>query len=547
MISISDAIPVQFWLNGVASFNQKIEPGIERHCFHQLFNADDEIKIQFTDTSGLIYELVILDEEGDELLTLGFTEVDPGVYALSFIPEDQTPSITSEKIKLEIHNTPLDSWDSQASAADNDWIDVTYGNGLFVAVASGETVNDVMTSPDGITWTLRTNPVGIWYSVTYGNGLFVAVGREGSVNDVMTSPDGITWTARTSAALYAWQGVVYGNGLFVAVGSGGTGDNVMTSPDGITWTSRASAEDNDWIDVIYGNGLFVAVSVGGTNRVMTSPDGITWTSRAAAENNSWQSVTYGNGLFVAVAQDGTNRVMTSLDGVTWTARTAAEPNQWYSVTYGNGLFVAVAPIGTNRTMISSDGITWLPLAASVNNTWADVFFGEDIFVAVSTTGTGDMVMTLELQSTEVAHSDYISIKVNHARTKLIQYSNETDFAGINYDGIDPVPDFSFRVEAKFFKERTPEENESENLSDGSVVKLLGTAKKQKLLQVEIAPYYLHRKLTYILQHNSIYIDNLAWVKEESYETEDLDEHSAFVPGKTFLTQQDNSYTTNPFS
>jgi len=154
---------------------------------------------------------------------------------------------------------------------------------------------------------------------------------------------------------------------------------------------------------------------------------------------------------------------------------------------------------------------------------------------------------MAVTETIVAKSDLLSIKVNHPRTKLILYSNETDFADLIYDGIDPVPDFAIRVEAKFFKERTPEENESESLSDGSTVKLLGTAKKQKLLQVEMAPYYMHRKLTYILQHNTIYIDNLAWLKEEAYETEDLDEHSAFVPGKVFMTQKDNSYTTNPFS
>ncbi len=38
-------------------------------------------------------------------------------------------------------------------AADNNWNSVTYGNGLFVAVATSGTGNRVMTSPDGTTWT----------------------------------------------------------------------------------------------------------------------------------------------------------------------------------------------------------------------------------------------------------------------------------------------------------------------------------------------------------------------------------------------------------
>jgi len=87
----------------------------------------------------------------------------------------------------------------------------------------------------------------------------------------MTSPDGITWTIRTSAADNNWYGVTYGNGLFVAVADTGVGNRVMTSPDGITWTIRTSAADNNWYSVTYGNGLFVAVAYSGVgNRVMTS-------------------------------------------------------------------------------------------------------------------------------------------------------------------------------------------------------------------------------------------------------------------------------------
>jgi hypothetical protein len=93
----------------------------------------------------------------------------------------------------------------------------------------------------------------------------------------MTSPDGITWTIRSSAADNSWYGVTYGNGTFVAVAGLGTGNRVMTSPDGITWTIRSSAADNNgWFSVTYGNGTFVAVAYSGTGkRVMTSPP---WTN-----------------------------------------------------------------------------------------------------------------------------------------------------------------------------------------------------------------------------------------------------------------------------
>jgi len=254
-------------------------------------------------------------------------------------------------------------WTARSAAAANSWQSITYGNGLFVAVANGATTtgNAVMTSPDGITWTARSAAeANNWYSVTYGNGLFVAVSSNGT-NRVMTSATGTTWTARSAVAANSWYGITYGNGLFVAVGNATTtGNAVMTSPDGITWTPRTASVANTWNSVTYGNGLFVAVANGGTQGtdfVMTSPDGITWTPRTVAEAKPWQAVTYGNGLFVAVSYSGINRLMTSPDGITWTPRSGAEANQWYSVTYGNGTYVAVSADGANRVMTSITSTT----------------------------------------------------------------------------------------------------------------------------------------------------------------------------------------------
>merc|ERR1711934_350176 len=97
----------------------------------------------------------------------------------------------------------------------------------------------------GETWTSRTAPeANQWLSITYGGSLFVAVSSDGT-NRVMTSPDGITWTSRTAPEANSWRSVTYGGGLFVAVSTGGT-NRVMTSPDGITWTSRTASEATTW-------------------------------------------------------------------------------------------------------------------------------------------------------------------------------------------------------------------------------------------------------------------------------------------------------------
>ncbi|MTA78115.1 MAG: hypothetical protein F2520_07635, partial [Actinobacteria bacterium] len=67
------------------------------------------------------------------------------------------------------------------------------------SVGDGAVSDAVSVTPavvDAVTWTARTAAeANSWSSVTYGNGVFVAVAYSGS-NRVMTSTDGVTWTAR---------------------------------------------------------------------------------------------------------------------------------------------------------------------------------------------------------------------------------------------------------------------------------------------------------------------------------------------------------------
>jgi hypothetical protein len=277
--------------------------------------------------------------------------------------------------------------------------------GIFCAVGQGGG-DQVMTSPDGITWTNRTQALTLsWQSVTWSPelGLFCAVAA-GGASRVMTSPDGITWTGRTAAALISWQSVTWSPalGLFCAVASDGVvGTQIMTSLDGIIWTSRTSPEANSWQSVTWSPelGLFCAVSINGTNRVMTSPDGITWTGYLATEANAWTDVTWAPelGLFCAISQSGTNRVMTSPTGAAWTAYLAAEANTWNAIVWSTelGLFCAVAADGTNRVMTSTNGATWTSAVAAEGNQWNSIVWSPElnIFVSTSITGTNRVMVS----------------------------------------------------------------------------------------------------------------------------------------------------------
>ncbi|MEI6316354.1 MAG: peptidoglycan-binding domain-containing protein [bacterium] len=344
------------------------------------------------------------------------------------------------------------NWTGRIAASQQGWIDVTWGSttpnglggqGLFVAVSdSNSTTNGVMTSPDGITWTLHASNTGGWNGVTWastasngsgGQGLFVAANSSAaSSNGVMTSPDGVTWTLRNTAGITNnWYDVTWaanapngsgGQGLFVLVGaSSGNGREVETSPNGVTWTFRSESFDanyaENYVSVVWSPtvGIFVAFNYTNNNEYISSSDGVTWTQHTAPNaplpvDSAWSSVVWaatapnglgGQGLFVAVASSSapiTNQVMTSPDGNNWTARTAAALNNWTSVTWSPdlSLFAAVASSGTGtRVMTSPDGINWTTQTSAYDEPWNSIVWSHELhlFVAVGETSTGNGIMT----------------------------------------------------------------------------------------------------------------------------------------------------------
>lgn len=218
---------------------------------------------------------------------------------------------------------------------------VTFGNGLFVAIGFasvlGVPTSYIFTSPNGITWTSRTPSEAMWFQdISYGNGLFVAIARTGT-NRIMTSPDGITWTSRTTAITPTFSGVAYGAGVWVAVCDTSPGGSTFTSYDGITWDEQATAFSASTI--LYADGKF---TIGNYYSV----DGFTWISNTIPFTP--EAITYGNGYFVAVNDSGTNRIAYSTNAIVWTAIPAASNATFESVAFGNDTFVMGATTGTDK-------------------------------------------------------------------------------------------------------------------------------------------------------------------------------------------------------
>jgi hypothetical protein len=344
------------------------------------------------------------------------------------------------------------NWLLETAAADLQWASVAWSPalGLFAAVAYSPN-SGIMTSPDGINWTARTNPSSSidWESICWSPdlGLFCAVSDDSTAsNDVMTSPDGITWTLRTVPLASGWISVCWSHEklLFCAVDYNG---NAMTSPDGINWTLRTTPNLSSWGSVTWSPdlGLFCAVagSSGATNDVMTSPDGITWTLRTVPQDSGWYSVIWSHELsiFCAVASSGTYPVMTSPDGITWTLQSIPTSASWIGIVWSGaiGLFCAVGINPSGAKMTSPDGINWTYSISPAATNWWGITWSPDLGLFCAVGGNNGAANDVMIGASSVAAP---SVETDAASS--ITATTATLNGKLNSDGGDPPVTCSFQ-------------------------------------------------------------------------------------------------------
>ena len=299
--------------------------------------------------------------------------------------------------------TPRFTWESEAPGwgGINVLKGVTYGDGLYVAVGGpGQNTScDIETSPDGITWTVRSCPNDSTDSpleaVAYGNGTYVAVG---GYNHVVTSTDsGATWIPKTIPAIDP-HAITYGNNMFVAVGTNTTNTGqITTSQDGVTWTTPIDIYNIDGVPdgtnlygVTYGyvNGSDMYVAVGhaqyGPSVILTSPDASNWTVRSTPSGIGLYAVAFDASSGFAAVGSGDYY---SADGISWVTRGAGT---FYGIAHGYDSWVGG---GWYNLYSSPDGSSWAAELPQSNAPLSDsifyaVTFGNNSFVAVGGSGAG---------------------------------------------------------------------------------------------------------------------------------------------------------------
>ena len=144
----------------------------------------------------------------------------------------------------------------------------------------------------GINWTTAVPGYPSLSGITWSGTQFAAAGQDGAI---LTSSDGITWTVRASGTTNDIDGTAWSGNEFADVGANGT---ILTSPDGITWTSGHQARQ------------IISIALPGQapsllQRVEPAqfsplPDGITWTTRISGTTNDLVGVTWSGTQFAAV-------------------------------------------------------------------------------------------------------------------------------------------------------------------------------------------------------------------------------------------------------
>lgn len=249
----------------------------------------------------------------------------------------------------EMISTTVDGeeWKKQIVSMNNIWTSVCFGNNTFVAVGyNSDNFNCVAVSNDGINWITRSASENSskWIDVTYGDGKFVAVAEVSTISrkNIMISVDnGQTWISVRSPISDNPKKILYGNGRFVIIGE----KYILISNNGINWTPI----NKSVTDMCYKDGRFFYIVA---DRDMNSCFGYTTDfttykdSPLKEERYPYQICSDGNYMYILCDYNGSANDIIITDGFNMLHDTLIESEYEYNkfrFVYGNGLLIGIKP------------------------------------------------------------------------------------------------------------------------------------------------------------------------------------------------------------
>ncbi len=259
--------------------------------------------------------------------------------------------------------------------------DVRYADGRFTAVGyfwedffpNNEGVL-ILTSLDGTTWTRVTDPdipdegdVGFnnqyWLDEVRHDGTQWIAGGDAEL--LMTSPDGLDWTVlpRPTGTSYDIKAIAFGPGNTTALAT--RRGRVYSTSNLTTWTDHFSGTYGLLWKIGAANGQILATSAG--NSYLSNDDGETWPYYFNTLNGRNTGIAYGLGHWIvssdSVSASPHNPLSISPDGINWSnPNTSAAFDDCRGVAFANGIFVAIPKSGTDSLAYSTDATNWTEVA-----------------------------------------------------------------------------------------------------------------------------------------------------------------------------------------
>jgi photosystem II stability/assembly factor-like uncharacterized protein len=166
-------------------------------------------------------------------------------------------------------STNLQTWDFESVHSVFTARNLKKVNNLYFQGGEGR----FATSTNGTTWITPMNS-GDYLDLAFGNNIYVLVGRQAAKGILYTSTDGVTWDTVFEVAddLDMFYSVDFHDGSFILAGNNGI---IGKSTNGTDWTfSTPMGSPNSFFSIRYILDHWV---VSAFNKVYYSPDGETWT------------------------------------------------------------------------------------------------------------------------------------------------------------------------------------------------------------------------------------------------------------------------------
>jgi len=299
------------------------------------------------------------------------------------------------------------AWDEVDDSAD--WVgrnghrSVVFQNKMWIIGGWNDIAdyNGVYSSPDGTAWsTVLSEGHGQFTArrqhtlLVYDNKMWIIGGfidPATSLNDVYSSPDGVTWTQETASAAFSARSghasLVYDNKMWVLGGSDGARKNdVYWSTDGSTWnTATISAGWSGRVissGIVFDNKMWLIGGDDGSAKsdVWSSSDGVTWIEETpdGAFGGSFGSIctTFNNRIFIVAAAGDSDSVWSSSNGKDWTKdeSDAEWVGRWYHnvLTFKNKIWILGGKNGSGNL---NDVWSWNPYPTTTGITLGSGTFG----------------------------------------------------------------------------------------------------------------------------------------------------------------------------